>query len=173
MLLSNNGECQLDNRSCNDQGVAMSLDVSLRIEAFHSANMSQCVEFLAHKTGKEADLVIHGTASTSSSIRSGFSALLLSNSMSFSMFSLQQDLLLKNLPPNTRAHGRLARTAAQITICLRLVSMLAEEELVPIFGKFRIEHDKWEPAKTAYYDAEFRCILIQTRGMWSRSVLAR
>jgi len=32
---------------------------------------------------------MHGTASTSSSIRSGFSALLLSSSISFSMFSLQ------------------------------------------------------------------------------------
>ena len=35
-------------------------------------------------------LVMHGTASTSSSIKSGFSALLLSSSMSFSMFSLRQ-----------------------------------------------------------------------------------
>ena len=33
---------------------------------------------------------MHGTASTSSSIKSGFSALLLSSSMSFSMFSLQR-----------------------------------------------------------------------------------
>lgn len=102
----------------------MSLDVSLRTEAFRNANMSQCVEFLVQKTGKEADLVIHGTASTSSSMRSGFSALLLSNSMSFSMFSLHQDVLLIYLTPNGKTQGRLARTAAQFTTSLHPVTML-------------------------------------------------